>query len=317
MKKVLVTGTMSFDYIMDFSGRFADRIMPDKIHRISLSFLVDKLSKQFGGTAGNIAYSLKLLGTDPEILSAAGNDFAPYDAFLKKNGISVRHITVIRKLPTGSYFVVTDKEDNQIGSFYTGATRYADSLSVERAAGSVKPDLAVLSATDPKAMTQYVRECRKISLPYLYDPAFQIGTLTGEELRDGITGAEIFIGNDYEIALTEEKLGISHEELIMMVPVTITTLGSKGSVIETRKESIHITPAKPKKVSDPTGAGDAYRSGFVSGFVRGFDLVTCGQMGSVAAVYTVEKYGTVTHLFTRVEFCRRFRDNYRRDIRLD
>ncbi|MBI5449424.1 carbohydrate kinase family protein, partial [Candidatus Gottesmanbacteria bacterium] len=232
---VVVTGTLGFDYIMDFSGRFADRIMPEKIHKLSLSFLVDTLSKQFGGTAGNVAYTLKLLGVEPVILAPAGHDFAPYQKFLRTKKISAKEIAVHRDVATSAYFVMTDMDDNQIGSFYIGATKYAKKLSIE----SVKQrPFAILGPTDPAAMKKYVTECCSIGVPYLYDPAFQIANFTPDELREGITGAAILIGNDYEIALIEERLGISHEELILMVPVLVTTIGRKGSVIETRHDAI-------------------------------------------------------------------------------
>lgn len=318
-KNVIVTGTLGYDYIMDFPGKFADRIMQDAIHKISLSFLVDTLNKQFGGTAGNIAYTLKLLGVEPYIISAAGNDFSPYKTFLKKHRISTKNIKEYKDIATGSYFVVTDQEDNQIGSFYAGATRYAKDLLL----GDAIQDLVlqgspfiILAPTEPQAMKKYVRECRELNLPYMYDPAFQIGSFLSEELTEGIEGAKVFIGNDYEISLIEEKLEISHEELRVMVPIVITTLGSKGSVIETRRESIHIKPAKPKNTTDPTGAGDAFRAGFIAGYLRGFDLVTCGQMGSVAAVYTVEAYGTQTHSFSRQEFVKRYKENFGQIISL-
>lgn len=313
-RRVVVTGSLSYDYIMNFSGKFADRIMPEKIHQISLSFLVDTLKREFGGTAGNIAYTLHLLGLDPEILSVGGNDFEPYFLFLKKRGIRTDGISIDKRTATSSYFVVTDRDDNQIGSFYVGATKYASGISISSYIADTPHSFVIIAPTDPAAMNAYVRECRAAGIPYMYDPAFQIGTFSPDDLRDGLGGAAILIGNDYEIALIEEKLGISHEELIMMVPVTVTTLGAKGSIIETRKESIHVRPAKPKRVVDPTGAGDAYRAGFLAGYVRGYDLPTCGRMGSVAAVYTVEKYGTVTHTFTTGEFAVRYRENFNEDL---
>ncbi len=303
MNSVVVTGSLSYDFIMDFNGRFADRIMPDKIHKISLSFLVDTLNKQFGGTAVNQAYTLKLLGVQPLIVTAAGNDWEEYSKYLKKYKIPTSGISVFKDEPCSSYHVVTDKDDNQIGAFYIGASRYNHRLTIPQNA-----DFVIIGPTDPKAMVRYVRQCR--GKKYLYDPAFQIGNFTAEELREGIAGAEILIGNDYEIALIERKLDISHEELRVMVPMCITTLGSKGSIIETRKESIHCKPAKPKKVSDPTGAGDAFRAGFVAGYLRGLSLQVCGQMGSVAAVYTVEKYGTQTHQFSKKEFITRYYENF-------
>ncbi len=304
--KVIVTGSISYDFIMDFPGRFSDRIMADKIHQISLSFLVDHLEKQFGGIGTNISYNLKLLGVEPVLVAAAGKDFAPFAAFLRKHRIATSSVRVHKDVSTSSYFVVTDKEDNQIGAFYVGAQKYAPRLSLSGLSG----DLVIVAPTDPLAMKKRVAECKSLGLQYVYDPAFQIATFSAEELREGIDGAKILFGNDYEIALIEDKLEISHEELILMVPVVVTTLGSKGSIIETRTESIHVSIAKPKAVVDPTGAGDAYRAGFLAGYLKNLDLAVCGQMGSTAAAYAVETYGTVAHHFTKKEFLKRYRHNF-------
>lgn len=311
----IVTGSLGYDYIMNFSGRFADRIMPDKLHQISLSFLADKLTKNLGGTAGNLAYTLKLLGRDPYIVSSAGYDFSEYQEFLKKHGISSDGIKIVQKEPTSSYHVVTDKDDNQIGAFHTGATKFNKELTLQGLSlqGKESPTgiFVAIGPNDPEAMKKFVHECMENKFQYMYDPAFQIGNFSPEELKVAIEGAMILIGNDYEIALIEQTMGISHEELLVLGPkVVITTLGAKGAVIETRKEAIHIKPAKPKNVSDPTGAGDAYRGGFIAGYLRGFPLDVCGQMGAVAAVYTVEKYGTVTHHYTKEEFIKRYEANY-------
>ncbi|MEK9143617.1 MAG: carbohydrate kinase family protein [Patescibacteria group bacterium] len=317
---VIVTGSLGYDYIMDFPGRFVERIMPDKIHKISLGFLVNKLTKQFGGTGANIAYTLKLLGLEPLLLACAGNDYAPYKKHFKNHGIATQGISIHSDEATSIYFVTTDQDDNQIGSFYVGAMKYAKDIALKGVTlpGRVTPlqSFVVLAPTDPTAMKKYVKECREFQLPYLYDPAFQIATFTAEELKEGIEGAALFIGNDYEIALIEERMGISHEELLTLTPIVITTLGAKGSIVETRKESIHIKPAKPKNTSDPTGAGDAFRAGFLAGYLRKFDLATCGQMGSVAAVYTVETYGTQTHTFTKKEFMKRYKENFGSTITL-
>lgn len=305
---VVIIGSLGYDYIMNFSGRFTDRIMEEKIHSLSLSFLVDTLNKQFGGTAGNIAYSLKLLGIEPLIQACAGNDFISYKRFMKAKKIPTTYIKEVNDVPSSSYFVVTDLANNQIGSFYIGAMKEASTLSISTI--KLPIDFVVITATDPKAMIRAVLECKKHKLRYLYDPAFQIATFSKEELTEGIEGSAILIGNDYEIGLIQEKLDITHEELISRVPLLITTLGDKGSIIETHTEAIHIKPAKAKGNVDPTGAGDAYRAGFLSGYLRQFPLDVCGQMGSIAAIYTVELYGTQTHDYTKRDFIRRYDENY-------
>jgi len=306
---IVVTGSVGYDYIMGFPGKIQDRIMPDKIHTISLSLLADKLHKQFGGTGGNIAYSLNLLGVTPLLQTYVGNDFTPYQEFLNAHHIPTTYIRVDEKNASGTYFVVTDKVDNQIGAYYKGALIRNTSLHL---ANIHEPfDLVVISANEPKAMVQYAAECMKRKIPYMYDPSFQIGNFSKKELHDGVSHAAMLIGNDYEIALLEKRLEISHMKLLDLCPVVITTLGAKGSLIEAKSKRISVLPAKAKAIIDPTGAGDAYRSGFLAGYVRGFDLHICGQMGSIAAVYTVEAYGTQTHSYSKKEFCTRYQKNYK------
>ncbi len=303
---IIVTGSLGFDYIMDFPGRFSERIMPEKLHQISLSFLVDDLKKQWGGTGGNISYTLGLLKSKPMLLATAGNDFSPYKKYLDANGVDTSLVKEYTDISTGSYFVITDKADNQIGAFYTGAMRYAHTLSI----GSLKSkDFVIIAPNDPSAMKKYVDECINLKIPYMYDPAFQIDMFSKDELRMGVSNAAILIGNDYEIELIVKKLEIKKEQLRAMVPLVITTLGEKGARIENAK-TIQIKSAKPIKVIDPTGAGDAFRAGFIAGYLKNFDLQTCGQMGALAAVYTVEQYGTTTHHFTQSEFQKRYRENY-------
>jgi len=312
--KILVTGTLGYDYIMVYPGRFADRIMKDKIHQISLSFLVDSLRKNFGGTSGNIAYTLRLLGNNPTIVACGGNDFSLYRAFMKEKKMDASGISLEKSVPTGSYFVVTDLDDNQIGSFYVGAGKNNKRLSLKTFIKKSHDCFTVISANDPKAINKYVRECIALTSPYMYDPAFQIGQMGVSDLRFGISHAAIFIGNDYEVALAEKRLGISHTELLSLVPLVVTTLGAKGSRVEKGKEVHEIKPVKAKKVVDPTGAGDAYRGGFLTGYLSGKDLATCGQMGSLSAVYTVEKYGTVTHSYSKAQFQKRFYMAYKKKV---
>ncbi|HCS78404.1 TPA: carbohydrate kinase family protein [Patescibacteria group bacterium] len=312
---IIVTGTLGYDTITVHNGRIADRIMPDKIHQISLSFLVDTISDHFGGTAGNIAYTLKLLHTDPLIVSVAGHDFDRYAKHLQNVGISREKITIIKNKRTGHYHVINDLDNNQIGSFEIGASSFADTLILPHPKNR-EENFVVIAPTVPEAMKKYVDKCRQEKWRYLFDPAFQTGSFSGAELKKYIDGAEILVGNDYEIALIEEKTKWSHQELIQSTAITITTLGGKGARIETKKEAIEIPPAKPKKVVDPTGAGDCFRAGFLAGYLRGFDLQICGQMGSVAAVYTVEKMGTQTHEFTIDEFKKRYEENFETPLTL-
>lgn len=335
--KVIITGSLAFDLIMDFPGKFGDHILPEKIHQLNLSFLVQTLNKQRGGTAGNIAYNLALLGLKPSILATAGHDFAEYKKELEKVGVDTAMIRSVETEPTASAFIFTDQADNQIIGFYPGAMKEAIKLSIPRAPYSY---FVVISPNDPSAMIKYVKECQEMGVAYLFDPGMQLPRLSDEDLSLGIEGAKIVIGNDYEISLIQKRLdtsGVAGKPALggraMTLPrwreqrqIWITTLGERGSKISLhslnspnalhlpeiviRRKTLFISPAKPKKVLDPTGAGDAFRAGFLAGFLGGLPLETCGKMGNVAAVYTVEKYGTQTHRFTLDEFKKRYRENF-------
>ncbi len=288
---------------MDFPGVFGDHIMPDKIHQLNVSFLVDTLEKQRGGTAGNIAYNLALLKSSSSIFAAAGNDFNEYAIFLKQNGIDTSNIEIIKDKPTASAFIMTDKNDNQISAFYPGAMRETPSLSLK----GIQTDFAIISPNDPKAMVKFAKEATEKNIPYMMDPGMQLPVLNASDLTDMVLGAHILIGNDYEIDLLKKKSSLSEKDLFeQKVEILITTLGANGSQIKTKGETFAIKPAKPKEVVDPTGAGDAYRAGFMAGFLRGLDVKTCGQMGSVAASFAIEKYGTQQHHFT----IQTFQDRY-------
>ncbi len=308
---IYLTGSVGYDFIMDFPGRFADRILPEALHTLSLSFLVDTLTRQFGGTAGNLAYTLTLLGEQPVIVAPIGKDGKDYLQFLKRNHIQTAGIRVYDDEKTSSYFGITDRDDNQIGSFYVGAMKRAGELSLGDACPDPANSLAVLGPIDPGAMVRFAAECRELGLPYLYDPAFQIASLEPQALRDAIVSCRILIGNDYEIMLIEKQLGLTHAQLLDIAGYVVTTLGAKGSRIETNGAVYSVEPAPVANASDPTGAGDAYRGGFLAGYVRGLDPLTCGRMGSIAAAYTVERSGTMTHRYTRSQFMKRYRDAYR------
>lgn len=308
---ITVTGSLAFDYIMDFPGSFGDHIMPDKIHQINLSFLVNDLKKQKGGTAGNIAYNLALLKTPVSIVGATGNDFAEYSKFLQQVGVDISNIKIVDNESSSSAFIMTDKNDNQITGFYPGAMNQNSTLSINEVS-----DFVVISPNSPDAMIKFTKECQEKNIKFMLDPGMQLPALNPEDLKNMINGAEILIGNDYEIELLMSKLKYQMSNLLEYTKVVITTMGNQGSVIQTKDQKIEVKAGKPLEVLDPTGAGDAYRAGFLAGYLKDLDLKICGQMGSVASCYAVEKYGTTSHSFTVQEFCERYLQNFGEKLRL-
>lgn len=311
-KRILVTGSLAWDQIMEFGGNFKDHILPDKAHVISISFLVQSLKKQRGGCSANIAYSLALLGEKPAILAACGNDFAEYRSFLEAQGVDCRGVKVFADDITASCFITTDLVNNQVVGFFPGAMRRAGELSIKAdlPAGD-KPVLAIVSPDDPAAMLRHARECRETGLPYLYDPSFQVTAMDGKTLLEGCRGAKALLMNDYEMGVLQEKTKLTDNEVLDLAEIVIVTFGEKGSEIRRKgKDVVKITAAKAEKVADPTGAGDAYRAGFVSGLVNGYSLESAGRMGSVAAVFVVEQHGPQQHAYTRDEFLKRYQANF-------
>ena len=313
MKQVVVTGSLAFDQVMNMPGRFADHILADKLHILNVSFLVDTLTTQRGGTGGNIAYNLALLGVPTRLVAAAGKDGAGYKTALSKAGVDVSGVRLYKGERTATGFAIADRDDNQIWAFYQGAMKRARALPLGRVG---KDALVMIAPNDPKAVVGYVRECVKRELTYVYDPAFQIPHYTKGELKVGLGKATVVMGNDYEIALMRQRAQMTEREFFSKDRIVVTTLGAKGSWIRQGRKKRKIPPAKPKNSSDPTGAGDAYRAGFVAGFARGLSLDVCGRMGSVAAVYTVEKYGTQTHRFGLKGFKMRYKRNFGKGLGL-
>lgn len=312
---ILVTGSLAYDMIMDFPGAFAEHINPDKIHMLNVSFLVEEMRKGFGGTAGNIAYNLSLLGIRSTILAIVGADFISYKEFLDKNEVDTSYIRIVNNLFTSTAFGITDKKDNQIWGFYSGADMLTDNLSIFDVKGKV--DLGVIAPHNPRAMIKFAREYTKEKIPYVFDPGMQLPWLDKGDLQIGITGAKIVIGNDYEISLIKKKLGLSDEDgLGKSDQIIITTLAQEGSTIEYQSKKYQIPKAAVRTAADPAGAGDAYRAGFIAGYMRGLAIDVCGRMGSVASSYTVEKYGTTTHTYTMDDFVRRYMENFGEKLEL-
>jgi len=311
---ILLSGSIAYDYIMDFPDSFKNHILPDQIHILSVAFAVEKMQKNYGGTAANIAYSIKLLGGDPLIFAPIGSDGKEYLEYFKNFGIDTDYISPSKDLLTSSAHIITDKDDNQITAFYAGAGIEADKLDVNNIKKDIK--IALICAAKQTAMIAHAKQCFDLKIPICFDPGQQITALSPQEVAAILGQSKFLIVNDYEMKLVQEKTGWDGEELLNHVEVLITTLGSKGSVIRTKNEIFEIAACPPQSVDDPTGAGDAYRSGFFTGYVRGFDYKTCGQMGSVAATYAVEKYGTQNHKFTIEEFEKRYKNTYSQTLSL-
>ncbi len=305
---VVCTGSIAYDYILNFKGRFKDHILPDKTHILNLSFLVDDLYKRRGGVAGNYAYNLSLLGYPAAVLATAGSDAAEYKAWLEARGVDCSGLRLIEGEITATGFTTTDLDDNQITGYYGGAMRRAGSLGLDDAPASAKA--VVIGPNDPGAMMRLCSECRERGMPFVFDPAHQLPRMEGADLIEAIRGSWILIGNDYEIELIKQRMDCSEDSLLGHSQMVVTTLGREGSRIAGRDGTTTIPPAPSGPVVDPTGAGDAYRAGLVAGLLRGLDVESAGRVASLAATYAIEQVGTAEHSYTQDEFSQRYRDSF-------
>lgn len=307
--RIVVSGSIAYDYIMAFPGHFNEHILPDQIDKLSVSFLVDSLKKQRGGCAPNIAYNCSLLGERATVMGTVGQDFSDYRAWLDAQGVDASGIREIEDEFTASFFVSTDLANRQIASFYAGAMSKAHTLSF---ASLPFRDiaLAVISPNDPEAMRRHARECRDLKIPYIYDPSQQIIRLSGDDLMGGVRGARVLICNDYEFEMIRNKTGLSQAELETLAPVVIVTRGKQGSTILAEGQRFEVAVVQPARVADPTGVGDAYRAGIIKGLLHGSAWTTTGRMASLCATYCVEEYGTQNHRYTWTEFKQRYRQAF-------
>lgn len=312
---IVLTGSVAFDYLMKFPGYFRDHILPDKLDHISLSFLVESMTHLRGGTAPNIAYTLALLGGRPRIMATVGEDFSEYRAWLESQGVDTQAMKVIPGVSTASFFCNTDRSNAQIASFYPGAMAYAADLSFKDLAE--RPDLVMISPNDPVAMTQYAAECCSLGIPYLYDPSQQLARLSTQDVRQGIEDAHALFVNDYEFGLIENMTGMTLQEVLGHVHFLVITCGEQGAQIYVEGQTFSIPIVPASEVVDPTGVGDAFRGGFLTGYSRGWDWTLCGQMGALAATYCLERSGPQGHSYTPVEFVTRFRQYFDDEGRLD
>lgn len=314
--KVALTGSIAYDYLMSFPGYFKDHILADKLQFISLSFLVDKMIKRRGGIGPNIGYTMGLLGGNPILFSTVGQDFEEYRTWLEQNGVDTSGVRVIDDEFTASFFATTDLDNCQISSFYPGAMSHAAEVKLTSWAGDPL-DLLVISPTDPAAMNLYIEEAAVLKLPYLYDPSQQTVRLSGEELRRGVEGAYALFVNEYEFCLIEKHAELSIDEINNLVEILVITKGEQGSIIFSEGREFEIPVVPPMKIFDPTGVGDAFRGGFLTGLSFNLDLKLCGEMGAMAASYCLETDGPQSHSYTQEEFINRFRQHFEDQGKLD
>ena len=299
-KNIIVSGSLAYDRIMDFPGYFSDHILPEKIHMLNVSFQVDGLKEKFGGTAGNIAYALSLMGEHPVISAAIGHDYHRYFEWFRKNGIATDNIKIVENEFTAGAYITTDKADNQITGFHPGAMKYSASMDFDKL--NPKETIVTVSPGNLEDMLSYPRLCKARGLDYIFDPGQQLPMLDAPNLTQAIDGCRILIANDYELELIKSKTGLQKEALLKLADTIILTQGEAGSLVYTQEDVIKIPAVKPKKAVDPTGAGDAYRGGLISGLAQGKPIQDCAIMGSVCASFCVECFGTQDYKFSKEEF---------------
>lgn len=313
--KIVITGSIAFDYLMSFPGKFTDMLLADQLQNISLSFLVDSLKRQRGGVAPNIAYTMALLNGRSTIMATAGQDFTEYRAWLDQRGVDTSAIIQIEDEFTASFFVNTDLDQNQIASFYTGAMAHAKNLTFAKYAADA--DLAIISPNDPDAMRNYAAECKQLGIPYIYDSSQQTIRLSGEDLYAGLDGCYLLSVNDYEFNLIQDRTGLSADEIMQKVGGLLVTKGADGSLLVMDGQEYHIPVVRPYKVVEPTGAGDAFRAGLMRGMQLNLPWEIAGRMGALAATYVLEQLGTQSHYYTPAEFVARYRENFDDEGALD
>ena len=304
---IVVTGSIAFDYLMSFPGKFTEQFLPEHMNKVSLSFLVDSMDKRRGGCAPNIAYTLALLGERPRLMGTVGQDFDDYRRWLEAAGVDTSLVKQVADKFTASFFCSTDVDNNQIASFYTGAMANAAELSFRTVEDCT---IAIVSPNDPGAMLQYAGECRALGVAYIWDPGQQCARMSGDELRDGIQGASLVICNDYEYELIREKTGFDAAAIVEQAGTLIITRGEAGCTIREGGVEVSVPAVPPTRIVDPTGVGDAFRGGLLKGLAVGAPLEVCGRLGSVAATYALEHLGGQSHAYTWEEFRARYEDYF-------
>jgi adenosine kinase len=314
---IVITGSIAYDYLMRFPGHFKQHFIADALEHISLSFLVDDMTKHWGGVAANIAFTMAKLGASPKLMGTVGRDFGDYRDWLEKHGVDCSTVIQIDEVFTASFFANTDNDNNQLAFFYGGAMNLARNYQLSDAMNET-PDMVVVSPNDPVAMVNLTQECRDRGIRFIYDPSQQVPRLSGEELRQGMEGAYLMVVNTYEASVISEKTGLSLDELRKTIKFLIITEGEKGSKIYTNGDILEIPAFAPDNIKDPTGAGDAFRAGLLSGLLKELPLDLSAKVGALCATYALEHVGTQNHDFNINDFITRFRqyadDNGQLDV---
>ena len=307
----LICGSVAYDTIMVFHDRFRNHLLPDQLHVLSVSFLVPQLRREFGGCAGNIAYSLKLLGGEPLPMATVGKDFGPYSRWMDKWGIDHRHVTRIDTEYTAQAFITTDLDDNQITAFHTGAMNSAHLNDVRDASGVT---IGIVAPDARDAMVEHASQFAECGIPFIFDLGQGMPLFDGDDLRRFIDLATWLTFNDYEWEVVRERTGLDAAAVASKVEAMIVTRGAEGSVVHTRERAIEIPPARAGDTVDPTGCGDAFRAGLIHGLVNGMDWETTGRLASLMGALKVEQAGTQNHHCTRSELESRFRESFGRAL---
>lgn len=303
----LICGSLAFDTIMVFPDQFKNHILPDKVHILNVSFLVPRMRREFGGCAGNIAYNLKLLGGHPVPMATVGQDFAPYRAHFDKCGIDMSQIKVIDDMFTPQAFITTDHDNNQITAFHPGAMARSHENHVRDVPGVT---IGIVAPDGREGMIQNAAEFRECGIPFIFDPGQAMPLFNGPELRDFIEQADYVVVNDYESNLLQQRTGWDEKQIVSRVKAYITTKGPKGAVIHTPEKSYEIPPAHERRVTDPTGCGDAFRAGLLFGIENGYDWLTIGRMGNLMGALKVEHPGTQNQRFDFAQFNEEFKQQF-------
>jgi adenosine kinase len=303
----LICGSMAYDTIMVFPDQFKNHILPDKVHILNVSFLVPRMRREFGGCAGNIAYNLRLLGDDPIPMATVGQDFGPYRAWFTEHGIRLDRIRELPELFTAQAFITTDLDDNQITAFHPGAMLRSHENHVRDVQGAT---FGIVAPDGRDAMLQHASEFKAGGIPFIFDPGQALPLFNGEEFRHFIEQADYVVVNDYESSLLRERTGWDEATIASKVRAFIVTQGPNGSRIHTREAVHDIPPAHERRITDPTGCGDAYRAGLIFGLMRDYDLPTCGRMASLMGALKIEHPGTQNQRFTYTEFAEQFRQQF-------